>query len=69
MYCGDFFIQGVVTYSSIPGLTAVEAFQGMLFLAGGIRLYVDSANEQAQATYQAMGMVSHYAVFEEEFQR
>jgi len=37
--------------------------------AGGIRLYVDSTNTKAQATYKAMGMVSHYAVFEEEFQR
>ena len=35
--------------------------------AGGLRLYVDANNKKAQATYKAMGMVSHYTVFEEEF--
>ena len=31
----------------------------------GIRLYADSQNERAQATYKALGMSSHYLVFEE----
>jgi ribosomal protein S18 acetylase RimI-like enzyme len=32
----------------------------------GLRLYVEHANEKAQATYQAMGMeITHYHVFEE----
>jgi ribosomal protein S18 acetylase RimI-like enzyme len=32
----------------------------------GLRLYVEHANEKAQATYKAMGMdVTHYHVFEE----
>ena len=32
----------------------------------GLRLYVEHANEKAQATYKAMGMeITHYHVFEE----
>ncbi|KAK9811844.1 hypothetical protein WJX72_011112 [[Myrmecia] bisecta] len=37
--------------------------------AGGIRLYADASNVRAHATYEALGMSSHYKVFEEEFIR
>ncbi|CAK0784478.1 hypothetical protein CVIRNUC_007682 [Coccomyxa viridis] len=33
--------------------------------AAGIRLYVDTHNKNAQETYKAMGMSSHYLVFED----
>ncbi|CAL5229644.1 g13008 [Coccomyxa viridis] len=33
--------------------------------AVGIRLYVDTHNTKAQETYKAMGMSSHYTVFED----
>jgi len=35
--------------------------------AGGLRLYVDNANLRAQETYRAMGMKTHYALYEDLF--
>ncbi|KAL3159704.1 hypothetical protein ABBQ38_010110 [Trebouxia sp. C0009 RCD-2024] len=35
--------------------------------AGGLRLYADTTNERAHATYEALGMTSHYKVFEDMF--
>ncbi|KAL3157680.1 hypothetical protein ABBQ32_012116 [Trebouxia sp. C0010 RCD-2024] len=35
--------------------------------AGGLRLYADTTNEKAHATYEALGMTSHYKVFEDMF--
>ena len=36
--------------------------------AGGLRLYVDTTNEDAQAAYKALGMAGgHYKVFEDMF--
>ncbi|KAK9788857.1 hypothetical protein WJX73_000411 [Symbiochloris irregularis] len=36
--------------------------------AAGLRLYADADNERAQDTYKALGMTSHYLVFEELFE-
>ncbi|DBA82662.1 hypothetical protein WJX77_003195 [Trebouxia sp. C0004] len=35
--------------------------------AGGLRLYADSTNVRAHTTYEALGMTSHYKVFEDIF--
>lgn len=35
--------------------------------AGGVRLYADNSNGRAHETYKAMGMTSHYKVFEDLF--
>ena len=35
--------------------------------AGGVRLYADNGNGRAHETYEAMGMKSHYKVFEDMF--
>ncbi|KAK9867399.1 hypothetical protein WJX84_004062 [Apatococcus fuscideae] len=33
--------------------------------AAGLRLYADASNHRAQSTYKAMGMTTHYNVFED----
>ena len=35
--------------------------------AAGVRLYADTQNERAHAAYAALGMRSHYVVFEDMF--
>ncbi|DBB09768.1 hypothetical protein WJX82_008359 [Trebouxia sp. C0006] len=35
--------------------------------AGGLRLYADNTNARAHTTYEALGMTSHYKVFEDMF--
>ena len=75
--CGDFWwIQSVYVVESARRLGVFRALYGDVATrakaaqAVGLRLYVETENERAQATYAGLGMERcHYFMYETEFSR